>query len=156
MSRIIRQESIYIREKMYSRSIGTVTFFVNVTSFEEIRYFTNLKTITGFKGNTKMTTITLPEGVTTLGTECFRTARIRYLVLPSTISTLNHQCLNPVNYCSYIVFKSINPPSLNVNAFGLTSGCKIYVPDDSVNAYKTATNWTNYAARIRPMSEFTG
>jgi hypothetical protein len=25
---------------------------------------------------------------------------------------------------------------------------KIYVPEDSVDAYKTATNWTNYADKI--------
>mgnify|MGYP000472681990 CR=1 FL=1 len=30
----------------------------------------------------------------------------------------------------------------------------IYVPDDSVEAYKTATNWSNYADRIRPISEY--
>ena len=134
-------------------SLGSVTLFKDASSFEEIRYFSNLKTVTGFKGNTKMVTITLPEGVTTLGTECFRLSRIRYLVLPSTITTLGHECLKPVDYCSYIVFKSINPPSLNVNAFGLPSGCKIYVPDDSVDAYKTATNWSTWASRIIPLSE---
>lgn len=137
-------------------SISTTTFFANVSSFEEIRYFTNLRTIMGFKGNTKMTTITLPEGVTTLGTECFRLSRIRYLVLPSTISSLGPECLKPVDYCSYIVFKSTNPPSLNANAFGLPSSCKIYVPDDSIDAYKTATNWSTWASRIRPLSEYDG
>lgn len=30
----------------------------------------------------------------------------------------------------------------------------IYVPDSSVEAYKTATNWSNFADRIKPLSEY--
>lgn len=134
-------------------SISTTTFFKSVSSFEEIRYFTNLKTITGFKSNTKMTTITLPEGVTTLGTECFRLSSIKYLVLPSTITALGSECLNPVNNCSYIVFKSTNPPSLNANAFNLPSSCRIYVPDAWVPIYKESRGWINYSSRIYSISQ---
>ena len=35
------------------------------------------------------------------------------------------------------------------------SGC-IYVPDDMVYAYRSQTNWSNYASKIRPLSEYTG
>ena len=31
---------------------------------------------------------------------------------------------------------------------------KLYVPDTSVNAYKTATNWSQYANIIKPLSEY--
>ena len=33
---------------------------------------------------------------------------------------------------------------------------KIYVPDDLVAVYKTATNWSSYASYIHPISEYTG
>ena len=33
---------------------------------------------------------------------------------------------------------------------------EIYVPDDSVEAYKTATNWSAYANKILPLSHFNG
>ena len=32
----------------------------------------------------------------------------------------------------------------------------IYVPDDMVYAYRSQTNWSNYASKIRPLSEYTG
>lgn len=32
----------------------------------------------------------------------------------------------------------------------------IYVPDDLVDSYKAATNWSTYAAQIKPLSEYTG
>lgn len=42
------------------------------------------------------------------------------------------------------------PPTLeNINAFNnISDGTVIYVPADSVDAYKTATNWSTYASRI--------
>jgi hypothetical protein len=53
------------------------------------------------------------------------------------------------------VFNRTTPPTLaNKNAFNnINSICKIYVPDASVTAYKTATNWVTYADYIYPMSE---
>lgn len=46
----------------------------------------------------------------------------------------------------------------NTNAFSnagieTTSGLSIYVPDNLVDTYKTATNWSAYADKIKPMSE---
>ena len=35
-----------------------------------------------------------------------------------------------------------------------TSLVEIYVPDDLVDSYKTATNWVTYADKIKPMSEY--
>lgn len=32
----------------------------------------------------------------------------------------------------------------------------IYVPDDLVDSYKSATNWSAYASQIKPLSEYTG
>lgn len=46
----------------------------------------------------------------------------------------------------------------NANAFANTPIAKatgyIYVPDDLVDSYKTATNWSVYADQIKPMSEY--
>lgn len=47
----------------------------------------------------------------------------------------------------------------NVNAFSRTpiktsqTSGYIYVPDDLVESYKAATNWSTYAAKIKPISE---
>lgn len=35
-----------------------------------------------------------------------------------------------------------------------TSLIGIYVPDDLVESYKTATNWVTYTDKIKPMSEY--
>lgn len=59
--------------------------------------------------------------------------------------------------CTTFIFHSVTPPTMaNVNAFGrINSDAKIYVPDNSVNDYKTASNWSTYASYIYPLSDYT-
>ena len=57
-----------------------------------------------------------------------------------------------------IICRASTPPTLGGTIFGATISNAalegIYVPDDSVEAYKTATNWSAYADRIKPLSEY--
>jgi hypothetical protein len=45
----------------------------------------------------------------------------------------------------------------NVNVFSSSAIANgtgfVYVPDNLVEKYKTATNWSTYASQIKPMSE---
>ena len=59
-----------------------------------------------------------------------------------------------------IICRASTPPTLggaiiNKGWVKATIG-EIYVPDDSVEAYKTATNWSAYANIILPLSQFNG
>lgn len=45
--------------------------------------------------------------------------------------------------------KPTTPPTLGGRVFeDISSSVKIYVPTQSVDAYKAATNWKNYASKI--------
>ena len=56
-----------------------------------------------------------------------------------------------------VVLRATTPPTLGTNVFTNTPIAKktgfIYVPDDSLEAYKSATNWSAYADQIKPISE---
>lgn len=53
------------------------------------------------------------------------------------------------------VCRATIPPTLSANAIsGTSSSLAIYVPDASVDAYKAASNWSNFASQIRPLSEY--
>ena len=59
-----------------------------------------------------------------------------------------------------IICRASIPPSLggtiiNKGLVYATIG-EIYVPDESVEAYKTATNWSAYANKILPLSQYKG
>lgn len=55
-----------------------------------------------------------------------------------------------------MIVRAVTPPTLNGPFIGtaIAAGTgTIYVPDESVEAYKTATNWSTYAAQIKGISE---
>lgn len=53
------------------------------------------------------------------------------------------------------ICKAVEPPTIASNTFGATSSSmKIYVPDESVDAYKAKENWSALASRIKPLSEY--
>ena len=60
--------------------------------------------------------------------------------------------------CRNLAFVSVLfPTPFPLSSGALTNGnnCPIYVPDDAVDTYKMATNWSAYASRIKPISEKT-
>jgi len=71
-----------------------------------------------------LTSITIPDGVTSIGNYAFN---------------------NCYSIKQYIIERSVPPTLSNSNAFnGIVPCCYIYVPAASLNAYKTATNWSVY------------
>ncbi len=60
-------------------------------------------------------------------------------------------------WCDKLTFISVlaDIPFTLSSSSSLTNGnsCPIYVPDSAVDAYKSATNWTAYSSRIKPISE---
>jgi hypothetical protein len=53
-----------------------------------------------------------------------------------------------------IVIRAVTPPTFGSGVFNSSNNCPIYVPDESVEAYKNATNMSDYASRIKPLSEY--
>ncbi len=53
-----------------------------------------------------------------------------------------------------VIFHSLNPPTIPANCFTYCTA-SIYVPDESLSIYKSATNWSKFASQIKPLSEYT-
>lgn len=88
-----------------------------------------------FQGCSALSIIDIPSGVTTIGSYAFYQS-----------SSLES-----------IICRPTTPPTLtDTYALQNTNNCPIYVPDASLEAYKTATNWSTYADRIHPLSEIEG
>ena len=111
-----------------------------------------------FNRCTSLTQINIPEGVTSLRQVCFnRCSALESIELPSTVTAIGPSAFQ---YCTGLTRVSITadtPPSLGSSAFADCSALTgIYVPDESVEAYKTATNWSAYANKILPLSQYNG
>ena len=131
-----------------------------------------------FRSCGKLKTITLPSTITTIGDYCFyfdgnlegslsfpsvtsigsqafiRCSKISHLHFGDKLQSIGYAAFNTMKGLQDIIIDATTPPTLdNVNAFSSTNNCPIYVPDDSVNAYKGAANWSTYASRIKGLSE---
>lgn len=121
-------------------------------SFDEFRFFTSVTTAPIFV-STPITSIVLPDSITTLPGGFFDDCdEIVNIVIPESVTTINGSVthFSKCNKLESVTFMSQTPPTIE-NADNFTnnaSGFKIYVPADSVNAYKEATNWSAYASII--------
>lgn len=146
----------------YSLSSASVPFieiamFNYCHSLDNITIFRPTTLINNFAFNycVKLTTINIPDSTTSIGDYTFRFCySLTSLILPLSIISIGsgtfQDCFSLTDY----VFNSIIPPTLaNINAFTNINGItKIHVPDESIEAYKTATNWLTYADYIYPLS----
>ena len=111
--------------------------------------------IYAFANCVSLTNIVIPENVSSIGNYAFRYCySLTSVVIPASVSSIGTYAFQ---YCYSIlkyVFNRTTPPTLSTNVFTERNNIvKIYVPDESVEAYKTATNWITYANYIYPMSE---
>ena len=93
--------------------------------------------------------VNIPEGVTTLGEYCFYLADgIEEVTLPSTITEISDKAFNLASGIKTFKILATTPPIIDTKTFYQTSIDYFYVPAESVEAYKQATNWANYADKI--------
>ena len=88
-----------------------------------------------FANCTSLTTIDLPECTSIVDSAFYGCTNLTTIILSSNqVVTLNN------------INAFTNSPIANGSGY-------IYVPDNLVDSYKTATNWSTYANRIKPISE---
>lgn len=82
-------------------------------------------------------------------------AALRFVELPETMIECGFVCFMNCNSLRVLKLNSVVPPTY-YRAFenADTSNLKIYVPDDSVEAYKQASGWATYADKIHQVSEY--
>lgn len=127
-----------------------------------------------FENCNKLASITIPNSVTSIGKYCFwRCENLTSVVIPESITSIPTALFR---YCSKLTnvtigsgvtdigeyalqvgsstnkatirMLSTTPPTIQSNTFDATRLEKIIVPVGSLETYKTATNWSNFADYI--------
>lgn len=80
-----------------------------------------------------------------------RCSNLKLAILPETISSIGIQAFGYCSSLKTVVCLSETPPSVTAYSFSSNAELFFYVPDDSVEAYKTASNWSTYADRIKAL-----
>lgn len=132
------------------KSIGTYAFAGDLL-LTEIMLPQSIETIgkNAFAA-TGLRSFALPEGFTAVAESiCFNCKSLTSLTLPSTTTNVGYRAFSYCEKLTEIHCKATTPPTLEQYAFeDVVTGRKIYVPHDSVEAYKTADGWSDFADQI--------
>lgn len=112
--------------------IGGNAFF-KCPLLKSIKLSKSLETIwsSAFSGCTLLESITIPENVKLIAAGAFSGCiRMRAVKILASV-----------------------PPECYPNAFSDTNNCPIYVPAESIDAYKSSSYWADYVDRIQPIPE---
>lgn len=98
--------------------------------------------------------VTAAEGsLTEIQTNFKMTTTSAILDLPDTIRYLGYSFDG--KKAQAIVIRATEPPVSSNTAGGYANiSCDIFVPDDSVNNYKTAIRFSSFASKIKPLSTY--
>lgn len=133
-------------------------------TFEELKYFTNVTSLyRTFSPCINLTgIITVPASVKSISVVCFFQTQLEGIEFLAQDFKWASLAVRKNANLKWIKMHSIEPPQkieTNKTQFDFDSGndtWKLYVPDTSVEKYKSDANFSNLGERIRPMSEFKG
>ena len=134
--------------------IGNYAFY-NCTSLASITLPSGLI----FIGNSTfgycsgLTNVTLPNSVTRLDFRAFdNCTSLTSIIIPKSVTFIGDPAFNTCRKLSSVTVERTTPPTLNGTTYvfqSTASNLVIYVPAESVDAYKAATNWSTYASKIQ-------
>ena len=132
--------------------------FSNCSSLTSVTIPDSVTTIgmDAFSGCSSLTSVTIPDSVTTIGDDAFfNCSNLTSVTIPDSVTTIGDDAFGWCKSLTSVYCSATTPPSLGDNAFQyyiggryLNISCDIYVPTESVEAYKSATNWSEYADAI--------
>ena len=144
-------------------SLTSVIIPDSVTSigYDAFEYCTLLTSITipdsvtsigiyAFECCSSLTSVTIPDRVTTIRTMTFYyCTSLTSVTISDSVTSIGERAFYYCTALKEVYCKPTTPPAGDDSMFGYNaSGRKIYVPRASVDAYKSASYWSDYSSRI--------
>ena len=123
-----------------SAGLTSYTILDSVTSIGEY----------AFQDCTCLTSVTIPNNVTSIGSSAFSScSSLTSVTIPNSVTSIGSSAFSNCSSLASVYCKATTPPKGGSEMFNNNSSDrKIYVPTASVEAYKSAEYWSDYADHI--------
>ena len=148
----------------YCYSLASVTMPDSVTSIGNY----------AFRNCYSLASVTIPDGVTSIGNSAFNSCQslasvtipvvsisdnafsycrsLASVTIPDGVTSIGNSAFSSCNSLAQLIFKPTTPPTAGSNAFGnLPSDLVVYVPNGTLSAYQSATNYSSIASKMVEM-----
>lgn len=160
----IRDYAFYLCVGLTSITIPNSVISIGNSSFYGCSGITSINILNGirqigrdtFRGCVGLTSIIIPDSVTDIPAYAFYGCKsLENVIIGSGIKSFGNGVFSGgCEALKSITNKALTPPKIQSNTFsGVPADCIFYVPAESVEAYKTATNWSALADRIFAIEE---
>ena len=125
-------------------SLASITMPDGVTKIEQYSFYYC----------SKLTNITMGNGVTSIDVGAFRNCdSLTSITIPNSVTSISTNAFYDCRSLTSITILATTPPSIQSSVFSGSKINKIIVPAGCGDAYKSATNWSEYADYIEEESE---
>lgn len=104
-----------------------------------------------FNDCTGLTSVTIGNGVTSIGQYAFKNCTdLTSVTIGDGVTSIRQYAFQSCTGLTSVTIQATTPPTLGNNALLKTNAnLVIYVPAESVEAYKAASGWSSFASRIQ-------
>ena len=105
-----------------------------------------------YKGCSSLTSITIPNSVTSVGSSCFKgCSSLTSITIPNSVTSLGLECFVGCSRLTSIYMLPITPPFAGWGIFNDTPLETVYVVDKNAKtAYQTKNPWKDYEIAVKP------
>ncbi|MBR4846464.1 MAG: leucine-rich repeat domain-containing protein [Bacteroidaceae bacterium] len=146
-----RITDITIPESVTSIGYGAFSGCENLTSITIPKGVTSIEDDT-FRHCRKLTTINIPEGVTSIGEQAFYDcSSLTDITIPKGVTSISSSAFEGCSSLTSVTCEAKIPPTTVGNTFNeVSKSIPVYVPANSVEAYKSAEHWSEFT-NIQPI-----
>ena len=141
-------------EKDYTSSNCPISYlcWLDGSNFTKITIGNNITSIGdyAFCGCTSLASVAIPNSVTSIGERAFYNCySLTSVTIPDSVTSIGSEAFEYCSSLTSVYCKPTTPPAGDSSMFYRNaSGRKIYVPTESVDAYKAASGWSSYKSYI--------
>ena len=140
-----KNTKIVIKEGTKSIAEGAFFYCSGLTSITIPNSVTSIGN-TAFTGCTDLTSITIPNSVTSIESSAFYGCTgLTSITIPNSVTNIGNYAFQDCSGLTSLACEATIPPTCGSNCFyNVNKSIPVYVPANSIEAYKAADDWKNF------------